>query len=158
MKPDAGQVECLLGPDVPDAAKRMAVDPRDALGEAAGIEECIARIIDVEAGAVKAGAGTIAAAKGQLAWVLHWERVDLPAGERIACEGDLPGEALAFAAQSNGEVDSPGVFDEDVEAGIGLGEVNVKFVLIETAVEGSEKFTVGKDERIVVQLIENKIA
>lgn len=38
-EPGAGEIEGLLGPYVPDAAKALAVDPALTLGEGAGVEE-----------------------------------------------------------------------------------------------------------------------
>ena len=57
VEPGGGDVEGLLGADVPDAAQGVAVDPDEAFGERAGVQEGIGDLFDRERGAIEAGAG-----------------------------------------------------------------------------------------------------
>src|SRR5580698_153574 len=61
VQPRAGQVESHLGADVPDAAQRVAVDPDEAFGECAGVEEGVAYLVYLKCAAIEAGAGAVRA-------------------------------------------------------------------------------------------------
>ena len=58
MQPWAGQIEGPLWADIPDAAEGVAIDPDKTLHECAGIEECVASLVDLQSAAIEAGAYT----------------------------------------------------------------------------------------------------
>src|SRR5208283_627748 len=114
MQPRAWNVEGLLRPNIPYTAEGSAVQPDRAFCESAGVQECVCRRIDVEGGAVEAGAGARYANEGEFRRFGHGERVDVPSEERFACEAHLFGDAFAFAGEADAEIDTAAVFNEDI--------------------------------------------
>jgi len=83
------------GTDAPDPAEGLVIQPDRAFAKALVSRNVSAPAIDVEGGAVEAGALARGARKGQLRRFCHRQRIDVPAEQRFAGECDLLRDALA---------------------------------------------------------------
>ena len=161
LQPAARHEERLLRTNLPEAAHGVAVHPDHAFAPGLHVEERIARLVQLEGGAV-VGRGVQCFARFVLLvgdeLVEGREVVDRPIAQlgRVLTVNDLYpiGNALAVV-DGLVEVDAPHRLNEDIKLralGQRLLQGQGKFPL--PAVEAAQEFPIGKDLRPVVHLVD----